>query len=441
MLATRPKNRKKNKNIKPYSKRAKNISFCVAETLPTWEFKSSHRKNDLSLSYDSKIDELELFNSIPTACLKEIETYGQLSLHQPPNALILGDNLIVLKHFLGNSKVNGKIKLIYIDPPFATRQAFKRGNGRTSTISASDNDEIAYVDNLSGAEFLEFLRRRLILLRELLAEDGCIYVHIDSKMGHYVKVLMDEIFGREHFINDITRIKCNPKNFSRRGYGNIKDLILFYSKGNHFIWNEPREEMDEENINKLFQKIDKNGRRYTTTPLHAPGETKNGATGQKWNGLFPPPGRHWRISPKELSKLEKAGLIEWSSSGNPRKKIFANEVLSKGKKIQDVWELKDPPYPSYPTEKNLNLLKRIIEASSNPGDLVLDCFAGSGTTLLAAELLGRKWIGIDSSNVAINIISQKMKEIPKISAFVLYRCTEITPKLYHLERKDNERMG
>ncbi|MBI3353769.1 MAG: site-specific DNA-methyltransferase [Nitrospirae bacterium] len=261
---------------------------------------------------------------------------------------------------LEDSKVAGNVRLVYIDPPFATRQVFRSGNGRTATISASDNDQIAYIDNLSGAEFLEFLRKRLILLRELLSQDGSIYVHIDSKMGHYVKVLMDEIFGKEHFINDITRIKCNPKNFVRKGYGNIKDIILFYSKTKHFVWNEPREEMTEEDVIRLFPKIDKDGRRYTTTPLHAPGETKNGITGQKWNGLFPPTGRHWRISPKELNNLEKAGLIEWSSTGNPRKKIFADEVLSKGKKIQDVWELKDPPYPSYPTEKNIELLNRIF---------------------------------------------------------------------------------
>jgi len=437
MIIKRSKNSKRKtriKTLKPYSK-YKGASFVIAESSPVWEYKAPHRKGDISLNYSDKINELELFNSIPLASLKEIETYGQMGLHQSPNVMIHGDNLIALKYLLGVVSIAGKIKLIYIDPPFSTKQEFKRGNGRTATISASDNDEIAYIDNLVGAEFLEFLRRRLILLRELLAEDGSIYVHIDTKMGHYVKILMDEIFGKEHFINDITRIKCNPKNFPRKGYGNIKDMILFYSKTNHFIWNEPREEMTEEDINRLFPRIDKDGRRYTTTPLHAPGETKNGATGQKWNGLLPPQGRHWRISPKELSKLEKSGLIEWSSSGNPRKKIFADEVLSKGKKIQDIWELKDPPYPSYPTEKNLNLLKQIISASSNPGDLVLDCFAGSGTTLMAAELLGRKWIGIDNSNVSMNIVSEKLRAMPKISAFTLYKCDETSSKLHYLIQK------
>lgn len=387
----------------------------------------AYRSRDMHLVYDGKISEIELLNSIPKAYLKEIESFGQLSFHQSHNSLIFGDNLLTLNCLLEDPKIAGNVKLVYIDPPFATNQAFRSGS-RTATISAKDDDEIAYLDNLVGAEFLEFLRHRLILLRELLSQDGSIYLHIDSKMGHYVKVLMDEVFGKDNFINDISRIKCNPKNFSRKGYGNIKDLILFYSKTRNFIWNEPRQEMTEEDILRLFPKVDKDGRRYTTTPLHAPGETKNGATGQIWNGLFPPEGRHWRISPKELNKLEKAGLIEWSSSGNPRKKIFADEVLLKGKRIQDVWELKDPPYPTYPTEKNMDLLERIIATSSNPGDLVLDCFAGSGSTLIAAERLGRKWIGIDSSKAAIDISVKRLKGIGEVSSSIVYLCSEESAK-------------
>ncbi|MFN3467191.1 MAG: DNA methyltransferase, partial [Candidatus Brocadiales bacterium] len=174
---------------------------------------------------------------------------------------------------------------------------------RTSTVSYSSEDETAYNDRLVGAGYIEFLRERIIPLRDILADDGSIYVHIDWKMGHYVKVLMDEIFGQERFVNDITRIKCNPKNFERKGYGNIKDMVLFYTKTDHYVWNEPREDMTEEDIQRLFPKLDKDGRRYTTTPLHAPGETRNGSTGQVWKGLHPPKGRHWRYPPNELDKL------------------------------------------------------------------------------------------------------------------------------------------
>jgi adenine-specific DNA-methyltransferase len=141
--------------------------------------------------------------------------------------------------------------------------------------------------------------------------------------------MLDEIFGIENFRNDITRIKCNPKNFSRIGYGNIKDMILFYTKGKNPIWHEPRIPMSEEEIAKLYAKVDKNGRRYTTVPIHAPGETKDGKSSQKFKGILPPPGRHWRCSVEELEQLDKDGLIEWSASGNPRKINYADEHLTK----------------------------------------------------------------------------------------------------------------
>jgi adenine-specific DNA-methyltransferase len=278
---------------------------------------------------------------------------------------------------------------------------------KANTISRCDMDEIAYDDSLIGSEYLEFIRERLILIKELLSEKGSIYVHIDCKIGHYVKVLMDEIFGKKNFINDITRIKCNPKNFERKGFGNIKDMILFYSKSGNHIWNEPKLPMSEEDIKRLFRKKDKDGRRYTTIPLHAPGETTNGATGQPWRGMMPPKGRHWRCPPSELEELDRKGLIEWSKNGVPRKKIYADE--KNGKKIQDILEYKDLQNPRYPTEKNLELLKLIVFASSNKDSIVFDCFCGSGTTLKAAQELGRTWIGIDKSEQAIKISLNRLK--------------------------------
>ena len=323
------------------------------------------------------------------------------------NSIIYGDNFDALKILLDAYNMKGKIDLIYIDPPFATNGIFTIGNDRVSTISSSKRDEIAYEDNLVGELFLEFLRERLLLAKELLSEKGSIYLHIDYKIGHYVKIIMDEIFGQENFRNDITRIKCNPKNFSRKAFGNIKDLILFYSKTSTPIWNEPYTEYTQEDILKLYKKVDKDGRFYTTVPLHAPGETKDGPTGGEFKGLKPPKGRHWRTDPKELEKLDEQGLIEWSSNGVPRRKIFADE--QKGKKAQDIWDFKDYQYPVYPTEKNLDLLKHIIKTSSNEDSTVLDFFCGSGTTLKAAQELGRKWIGIDKSEKAISVSMKKMK--------------------------------
>lgn len=356
------------------------------------------------LTYERKKTEKDILKNTEKAVLKSVSSAGA------KNKLIQGDNLSILKTLLEDYKLTEKVNLVYIDPPFATNGHFKISEDRASTISKSNGDAIAYSDTLIGADFLEFLRERLIFLRELMSDKASIYLHIDYKIGHYVKIIMDEIFGRKNFRNDIARIKCNPKNFDRKAYGNMKDLILFYSKSDNLTWNDPRIPFTEEDIEKLFKKIDKNGRRYTTIPLHAPGETENGKTGGIWKGMKPPKGRHWRSDPKLLEEWDIKGLIEWSASGVPRKKIYLDE--KEGKKMQDIWEFKDPQYPSYPTEKNLDLLKFIINASSNEGDLVLDCFGGSGTTLVAAQELNRKWIGIDKSEPAIKVTKKRLSNLP-----------------------------
>ena len=344
------------------------------------------------------------------------------------NLLIFGDSLVALKYLQKCPEVNGQVRLVYIDPPFSTGQEYRLGNERTGHVSHSEQDLLAYADTIKGTDYLRFLRKRLKLLRELMAEDGSIYIHIDCKVGHYVKILMDGIFGEGHFINDITRIKSNPKNFERKAYGNIKDMILFYSKTSNYVWNGSLGDYTEEQIRRLFPKVDEEGRRYTTNPLHAPGETKNGPTGQPWRGLLPPKGRHWRYPPEVLEELDKKGLIEWSRKGNPRKKIYADEFIKKRIKRQDVWEFKDPPYPSYPTEKNLEMLKVIVEASSNPGDIILDCFVGSGTTLVAAEELGRRWIGIDNSPLAIQVALRRLTRIKNLRSFALYSTVKELPE-------------
>ena len=324
------------------------------------------------------------------------------------NILIKGDNLKAMKWLLDNG-FEGKIDLFYTDPPFATGGVFSKDNsGRVATISRSNDSQIAYSDTLQGKEFIDFLRERAILIHRLLSDQGSLYLHIDYKIGHYVKVMLDEVFGINNFRNDITRIKCNPKNFERIGYGNIKDMILFYTKGKKPIWNHPTFDCSEEDIAKLYNKVDANGRRYTTVPIHAPGETKNGESSRPFKGLYPPKGRHWRCSVEELEELDRNGLIEWSSKGNPRRINYADEHLKK--KAQDIWEFKDPHYPIYPTEKNLDMLKFIIEASSNENSIVMDCFCGSGSTLYAASACNRKWIGIDQSDVAIETVKTRFPE-------------------------------
>ncbi len=357
----------------------------------------------MQLQYPNKKTEQEIFNSIPDIELEQINSSDS------PNMLIQADNLIALKQLITKHNLKGKIDLVYIDPPFATNNTFTITGSRASTISNSSNGTVAYTDTLKGFDFIEFIRERLVLLKMLLSDKGSIYLHIDYKIGHYVKVVMDEIFGIENFRNDITRIKCNPKNFARKGYGNIKDMILFYSKSENLIWNEPKIPYTEEDKIKLFPKIEKDGRRYTTIPLHAPGETQNGKTSQAFKGILPPPGRHWRSDVTVLEQWDKEGLIEWSDNGNPRKKIYFDQ--QEGKRVQDIWEFKDPQYPVYPTEKNPDLLDLIVKTSSNENSIVLDCFAGSGTTLKAAQTNGRQWVGIDQSDEAIKAIIQKLDSV------------------------------
>ena len=355
--------------------------------------------NGIELKYQGKKDESEVLNSVFRA--KKIKL-GRTSTY------ISGDNFEVMSSLLISGYENS-IDLIYIDPPYNTKQIFNVDNERVSTVSRNGSI-VAYSDDLKPFEYLEFIRERLILMRELLSKKGSIYLHIDYRMGHYIKIIMDEVLGSENFLNDIARIKSNPKNFKRPAFGNQRDMILFYAKNKgHNIFNNITQELTEEEIESKFKKVDKNGRRYNTVPVHAPGETTAGETGGYWRDMLPPKGRHWRTSPKELDRLDKADLIEWSKNGVPRIKKYADE--HKGKKIQDIWNYIDPAYPLYPTEKNLDMLKMIIQQSSNKDSLVMDCFAGSGSTLLAAEQLGRKWIGVDQSEYSAKVVKKRFKGI------------------------------
>ncbi|MBR1376033.1 MAG: site-specific DNA-methyltransferase [Cardiobacteriaceae bacterium] len=356
----------------------------------------------IELSYSNKQPESQI--------LQQSAQISPMKLDETLSLLFACDNFHALSVLL-NSGYQKRIDLIYIDPPYNTQQVFTVDNDRISTISRANSGVIAYSDKLSMNEYLEFMRERLILMRELLSECGSIYVHIDNKVGHYLKIIMDEIFGAENFKNDIARIKSNPKNFARRAFGNEKDMILFYAKNaKKNIFNNITMPLSDEDKVEMFHKLDENGRRYNTVPVHAPGETQNGETGAMWRGQYPPKGRHWRSSPNELDKLDAQGLLEWSKNGVPRIKKFADE--HKGKKIQDIWQYKDPAYPIYPTEKNTEMLKMIIQQSSNPSSIILDCFAGSGSTLWTAQSLQRRWIGMDISNIAISIIQKRMGLFP-----------------------------
>lgn len=318
------------------------------------------------------------------------------------NRLYFGDNLSVLNDLLKDKSVKGKIRLIYIDPPYATNSVFQ-----------TRKQQDAYTDLLTGDKYVGFMRERLLLMKELMATDGSIYVHLDNKMVCHIKVLMDEIFGAANFRSMITRKKCKSKNFTKNSFGNISDYILFYTKTANAVWNKQYQEWTGEKVLLEYPFIEEGtGRRHKRVPIHAPG-TRNGETGKMWKGMMPPDGKHWQFTPDKLDKLDQKGEIYWSKNGNPRRKVYLDE--SNGIALQDIWldyldvNNQNTHTTGYPTEKNIDMLKRIILASSNKGDLVLDCFAGSGTTLVAADELERNWIGVDIGSQSIKVILDRFQ--------------------------------
>ena len=307
------------------------------------------------------------------------------------NLLVLGENLRTMRTLL--PRFRHKVRLVYIDPPFATGMAF---HSRSRTH--------AYDDMPADGQYAEFLRQRLLLLKEFLAEDGSIYVHLDQHAVFFAKLLMDEVFGASQMRAFITRRRSNPKNYTHKTFGNVCDYLLFYSKSADYVWNRPVEPWTEERSLKEYQCVEKDGRRYKKVPVHAPG-VRHGATGQPWRGTLPPPGKHWQYPPSVLDELDRQGHIYWSPTGNPRRKVYLDH--SEGVAIQNIWQDYRDAFnqnhliTGYPTEKNGDMLDLIVRASSNRGDIVMDCFAGSGTTLEAAARRGRAWIGIDNSPEAL----------------------------------------
>lgn len=376
------------------------------------------QNSNVTLSYDGKQSETEILKTLP---VQTSEVWRSIMNTTKPveNRLYYGDNLPILASLLNDFSIAGKIRLIYIDPPFATKSVFQ-----------SRSQDNAYCDLLSGGQYLEFLRQRIVLLKELLAEDGSIYIHLDENMAFHVKVIMDEIFGRNNFRNFITRKKCNPKNYTRKTYGNVSDYILFYTKSDKYVWNRPHIDWTSETALKEYSNVEaETGRRYKKVPVHAPG-VRNGETGRDWRGVPPPPGKHWQYTPDKLNAMDERGEIYWSPNGNPRRKVYFDE--SQGIAVQDIWlDFKDAhnqniKITGYPTEKNAAMLARIIEASSNKNDLVLDCFSGSGTTLDAASQLERRWIGIDNSSEAVSTILKRFcKGVEAMGDFVGKRSGKI----------------
>lgn len=353
---------------------------------------------EVTISYPNKAGRSDIIKSTPRRFLKMDSGNAAEVSELPENAFILDDNFFVLNELI---RENVKVDLYYLDPPYGTGLDFH-----------SRDLEHAYKDSMGPATYIEFMRRRLILMRETMADDGSIYVHIGHQMLGHLKVVMDEVFGPDNFRNLITRRKCSSKNFTSKQYANLNDYILFYSKTKSYKWNKPGIAPEQDWIEREYPKFDNLGRRYKLVPVHAPG-TRNGETGQPWRGIMPPPGKHWQYTPTKLDELDRQGDIHWSRNGNPRRKVYWSS--NRKTAMTDYWDqYRDAHHQSikitgYPTEKNLAMVKMIVEASSDEGDLVIDPFCGSGTTLHAARDLGRRYLGIDASFSAAKATLRRMR--------------------------------
>ncbi|HEU5375440.1 MAG TPA: site-specific DNA-methyltransferase [Ktedonobacteraceae bacterium] len=334
------------------------------------------------------------------------ETYGP-EVNGWRNKIYWGDNLQVMSHLL--REYRGKIKLVYIDPPFDSKADYKKTIQIKGKIATSDQavfEEKQYTDIWTNDEYLQFMYERLILIKELLLDDGSVYVHLDWRVGHYVKVILDEVFGSGNFHNDIRWIRSLPHNDPNQ-YGRFSDMILYYSLSEKRLFNPQYIPQKEDSVEAHY-KTDSNGRKFRLASLLAPG-----GRGPR----YPYKGydKSWRFTQEKMLALEAEGRIYHKEGQMPSRIYYLDESL--GSQVQDVWTDISPLNPmatertGYPTQKPEALLERIINASSNPNDIIFDCFMGSGTTQAVAMKLGRRFIGADINLGAVQITTKRLLNV------------------------------
>ncbi len=332
------------------------------------------------------------------------------------NKLIWGDNKLILSSLKNGPlreeiEAQGGLKLIYIDPPFDVGADFSMDieiGGDTFTKKPNILEEIAYRDTWGkGADsFIAMIYERLVLMRDLLAEDGSIYVHCDWRVNSYIRLTLDEVFGGLHFIAQIAWKRTSSHSDSKV-FPYVHDTILLFRKTERLTFNKQYEPLSEEYIQSKYRHVDKDGRSYRKDNLTATG-LNGGGYNYEWNGVT----KTWRCPKYKMQELESDGLISYTKNGVAEFKRYLD--TTKGTLVPDIWTDIAPVNSQatervdYPTQKPEALLERIIKASSNEGDLVADFFCGSGTTAAVAEKLGRKWIVSDLGKFAIHTTRKRM---------------------------------
>ena len=362
----------------------------------------------------------------------------------PPNALCYGDNLDILRENIASASVD----LIYLDPPFNSNRSYnvlfknERGAESEAQITAfadtwhwNEKAEETYhalvtqapdaiartISALYGSiganqmmAYLVMMTARLLELRRVLKPTGSLYLHCDPTASHYLKVIMDTIFGAENFRNEIIWKRRQGMHNTSRRFGTVTDTILFYSRSDEYTFNKQFGAHDPEYIEQFFKHVDEHGRRYRLADLSNPADRPNLKYSYKG---YPSPTKGWAVSKERMEQMDKEGRLWFpaASDGRIQRKRFLDEL--EGDPIESLWDDIPPIHAhaaerlGYPTQKPLALLERIISASSNPDDVVLDPFCGCGTAVAAAEKLGRHWIGIDSTHLSIALAKYRLEDM------------------------------
>ncbi len=321
-----------------------------------------------------------------------------------PHRIYCGDNLDVLRRMPAAC-----VDLIYIDPPFNSNRLYETFWGETKEKRSFDDR------HESTKAYIDFMRPRCVELARVLKPTGSFYMHCGWQASHYVKVMFDQIFGESNFQNEIVWKRSSAHSDTKQGmarYGRICDSIFFYTAGREWTWNPQHQPYSDEYVRERFVGADPDGRRWKSGDLTA--AKGGGDTDFEWRSCRPPKGRYWAYSRANLDRLFAEGRVHFTRNGFPRLKQYLDEMP--GVPLQNLWTDISPVNSQaadrigYPTQKPLPLLERIIKSSSDADDIVLDAFCGCGTALVAAEKLGRRWVGIDCSPTACRVMATRLEK-------------------------------
>ena len=324
-----------------------------------------------------------------------------------PGTIYREDNREQLAQFEGDS-----VDLIYLDPPFFTNRKYE-------VIWGDEAEMRSFADRWQGGinVYVDWMRERMVDLHRILKPTGSLYLHCDPTASHYLRVMLDSIFGYRNFRNEIIWRRSTSHNDARQGlgrYGRVHDVILFYGKSSTTWWNQQYAPVTDSHLTGGYKRVEpETGRRYMEADVTA--SKPGGDTEYDWHGVRPYKNRYWAYSRENMEQFEREGRLIYRRTGMPRLKVYLDE--SKGVPLTDVWNDIGPISATstermgYPTQKPVDLLRRIVGASCPPNGLVLDPFCGCGTTVVAAAELGRQWAGIDISPTACELIRRRLDKL------------------------------